>query len=45
MLQEGRVKNKYVRFLAVGGTRSNYVNPNPTGDNGWLSKKAWLAIE
>jgi dynein heavy chain, axonemal len=32
------------RFLMTGATSIELERPNPTGDNGWLSNKAWASI-
>jgi len=45
MRQEGRVTDKEIRFLAVGGTKIVATNPNPCGESGWLSNKQWCTIE
>ena len=31
--------------MMAGSTKVQATNPNPTGANGWLSEKAWCAIE
>jgi dynein heavy chain len=33
-----------VRFLMAGATQVELTKPNPTGDDGWLSNKAWLSF-
>lgn len=33
-----------VRFLMAGATQVDMNKPNPTGDGGWLSDKAWLSM-
>lgn len=33
-----------VRFLMAGATQVEMTKPNPTGDGGWLSDKAWLSF-
>lgn len=33
-----------VRFLMAGATQVDLTKPNPAGDSGWLSNKAWLSI-
>jgi hypothetical protein len=32
------------RFLMTGATSIEMERPNPTGDGGWLSDKAWASI-
>lgn len=32
------------RYLLTGGTSVDCERPNPTGDNGWLTDKAWASI-
>ena len=45
MRQEGTISAKEVRFLATGATKVKPTNPNPTGEDGWLTNKAWCTIE
>jgi len=33
-----------VRFLMAGATKVELTKPNPTGESGWLTNKAWLAM-
>ena len=33
-----------LRFLMAGATQVDMTKPNPTGDGGWLSDKAWLTL-
>lgn len=41
---EGGLNFAEVRFLMAGATQVEVTKPNPTGESGWLSKKAWLSI-
>lgn len=41
---EGTIDLKEVRFLLAGASSVDMAIPNPTGDNGWLSNKAWCSI-
>lgn len=41
---QGGLNFAEVRFLMAGATQVELTKPNPTGDNGWLSNKAWLAM-
>ena len=42
--EQGGLNFAEVRFLMAGATQVELTKPNPTGDNGWLSNKAWLAM-
>lgn len=33
-----------VRFLMAGATQVEMTKPNPSGEGGWLSDKAWLSF-
>ena len=33
-----------LRFLMAGATQVDMTKPNPTGETGWLTDKAWLSI-
>ena len=41
---EGGVNPLETRFLMTGGTRVDMKKPNPSGDGGWLTDKAWASI-
>ena len=41
---EGGLNMAELRFLMAGSTQVDVTKPNPTGDGGWLSDKAWLTI-
>lgn len=43
--KQGGVPTAELRFMMAGSTKVQATNPNPTGANGWLSEKAWCAIE
>ena len=45
MLEQGGLNYAELRFLMAGSTKVDSNDPNPTGDNGWLSEKNWCAIE
>ena len=44
MKDEGGLPINEVRFLMAGATQVDMTRPNPSGDSGWLSNKALLAI-
>jgi dynein heavy chain len=44
MDEKGDLDPAETRFLMAGGTSVDCERPNPTGDNGWLSDKAWASI-
>jgi hypothetical protein len=44
LLAEGGLNFAELRFLMAGATQVEMTKPNPTGENGWLSDKAWLSI-
>ena len=33
-----------VRFFMAGATQVELTRPNPAGESGWLSNKAWLSF-
>ena len=41
---EGGLNISELRFLMAGATQVEMTKPNPTGDGGWLTDKAWLTI-
>lgn len=41
---EGGLNLAELRFLMAGATQVDLTKPNPTGENGWLTDKAWLSI-
>ena len=43
-LAEGGLNLAELRFLMAGATQVEMTKPNPTGEGGWLSDKAWLSI-
>jgi len=45
MIQEKRILNSEVRFLAIGGTKIVPKNPIPGGENTWVTNKVWCNIE
>ena len=44
LASEGGLNFAEVRFLMAGATQVELTKPNPTGNSGWLSNKAWLSI-
>ena len=44
LLTEGGLNIAELRFLMAGATQVEMTKPNPTGDGGWLTDKAWLTI-
>lgn len=44
MKEEGGLPIAEVRFFMAGATQVEMTKPNPTGENGWLLDKAWLAF-
>ena len=44
LLTEGGLNLSELRFLMAGATQVDMTKPNPTGESGWLSDKAWLGI-
>eukprot|EP00331_Platyophrya_macrostoma_P018818 CAMPEP_0176474726 /NCGR_PEP_ID=MMETSP0127-20121128/43194_1 /TAXON_ID=938130 /ORGANISM="Platyophrya macrostoma, Strain WH" /LENGTH=757 /DNA_ID=CAMNT_0017870209 /DNA_START=1 /DNA_END=2274 /DNA_ORIENTATION=+ len=42
---EKKTTQAELRFMMIGGTAIDPINPNPTGDGGWLSNKQWCAYE
>ena len=41
---QGGLNLAELRFLMAGATQVDMIKPNPTGEGGWLSDKAWLSI-
>ena len=41
---EGGLNIAELRFLMAGATQVEMTKPNPTGEGGWLTDKAWLTI-
>lgn len=41
---QGGLNLAELRFLMAGATQVDMTKPNPTGEGGWLSDKAWLSI-
>lgn len=41
---EGGLNLAELRFLMAGATQVDMTKPNPTGEDGWLTDKAWLTI-
>jgi len=41
---EGGLNIAELRFLMAGATQVDMTKPNPTGEGGWLTDKAWLTI-
>lgn len=44
MQEQGVYDAAEARFLMTGGNAVDSDRPNPTGENGWLSKKQWAQI-
>ena len=45
IMEEGnQLDTKEARFLMTGATSIIGDRPNPAGDNGWLSEKAWASF-
>jgi dynein heavy chain len=44
MEENNELDNAERRFLMTGASSVDLRRPNPTGDNGWLSDKAWASI-
>jgi len=44
MQEYGDLDDQEDRFLKAGSSSIEFDRPNPTGDNGWLSNKAWASI-
>lgn len=44
MKEEGGLPISEVRFFMAGATQVDLTKPNPSGENGWLPNKAWLAF-
>jgi hypothetical protein len=44
LTDQGGLNIAEVRFLMAGATQVILTKPNPSGENGWLSNKSWLAI-
>lgn len=44
MEEKNELDNNEARFLMAGATSIDFDRPNPTGDSGWLSDKAWASI-
>jgi len=42
--EQGGLDFVAVRFLMAGATQVDMTKPNPSGDGGWLSDKAWLSF-
>ena len=38
------IDHREVRFMMTGGTKVEFKQPNPTGDQGWMSDKMWASI-
>ena len=43
-IMEGGLNIGELRFLMAGATQVDMTKPNPTGEGGWLTDKAWLTI-
>jgi len=41
---EGGLNIAELRFLMAGATQVDMTKPNPAGESGWLTDKAWLTI-
>jgi dynein heavy chain len=44
MEEKNELDANEARFLMTGATSVDFNRPNPTGENGWLSDKAWASI-
>ena len=44
MKETGGLDFPAVRFLMAGATQVELTRPNPTGEDGWLTNKSWLAF-
>lgn len=44
MEEQGVLDTAEARFLMTGATSVDMERPNPSGENGWLSDKAWVSI-
>jgi dynein heavy chain len=44
MEEQGTLDTGEARFLMTGATSVDMERPNPTGNAGWLSDKAWISI-
>lgn len=44
MEEQGNLDVTEARFLMTGATSVEMERPNPTGENGWLSDKAWASF-
>jgi len=44
LVTEGGLNLAELRFLMAGATQVDMTKPNPTGEGGWLTDKAWLTI-
>jgi hypothetical protein len=43
-VEEGGLNFAELRFFLAGATQVEITKPNPTGEGGWLTDTAWLAI-
>lgn len=44
MEEKGELDPIEARYLMTGATSIDFDRPNPTGNDGWLSNKAWASI-